>query len=324
MDTEDNAAAAPSISFSVNDIPGKNRRGAIRDYLSEMMHVEVEPADLDIPFQYSADLRFLPDVSFGHAFSSAVVTHRTRQLLKDAQDDLMLVMPEARMTILMPNRDDLVIEPGGAALVSQAREMRLVHHETAASWAVRMPHRNMARMLVGLSAAPVLALPQGTPMLEVLRRFRRVLDGDPLRHVAERELTSRQLQEIIAGTIRHSAGYVGEAEENGLLAVRLRTVKADIDDNLGNIHLNLEWIAARQKVSSRYVRKLFEREGTSFSDHLRKTRLARVYSMLIDPRNSGRTINSIAHECGFPEASSMNRAFREEYGMTPSDVRGRN
>jgi AraC-like DNA-binding protein len=324
MDTDGKKAAAPALSFSVDDIPEKGRRGALREYLTEMMHVEVEQLDEDAPFQYRAGLRFLPEISYGPAYSSGVVTHRTRQLLKDGHDDLMLVAPQARMTIQMPNRDDIVIDPGSAVLISQAREMRLVLHETAATWAVRMPHRTLARMLVGLGSAPVLALPKETPMMGLLRCYRRILEDEPLTHPAEQEMMSRHLQEIIAGTVKHSGAFIREMEDNTLTAVRLRAIKADIDDHLGNVNLDLEWIALRQKVTPRYIRKLFEREGTSFSDHLRRARLARVYSLLIDPRNNERTISSIAHECGFPEASTMNRAFREEYGMTPSDVRRRN
>lgn len=324
MDTYRKKAAAPDLSFSVDDIPEKGRRGAIREYLTEMMHVEVDQLDEDAPFQYKAGLRFLPDVSFGPSYSSGVVTTRTRQLLKDGQDDLMLVAPQARMTIQMPNRDDIVIDPGSAVLVSQAREMRIILHEAAANWAVRMPHRSLARMLVGLGSAPVLALPKETPMMGLLRCYQRILESEPLTHPAEQEMMSRHLQEIIAGTVKHSGAFIHEAEDNTLAAIRLRAIKADIDAYLGNVNLDLEFIAARQKVTPRYIRKLFEREGTSFSDYLRRARLSRVYSMLIDPRNNDRTINSIAHECGFPEASTMNRAFREEYQMTPSDVRKRN
>lgn len=322
MADDENTEAAPRISFSIEDIPDNQRRGAVRDYLSEMMHVEIDPIDPDIPMQYTAELRMLPGVSFGGAFASGVVTHRTKQLIKDGQDDLMLVMPETRMTILMPNRDDVVIDPGDAVLVSQAREMRLIHHHAAASWAVRVPHRDMASMLLGLSAAPVLSLRQGTPMLAYLANYRRlVLDTEPLGNIEEQKIVARHLQEILAGAIRFTDDFIRETEENSMAAVRLRLVKAAIEANLGEPGLNLERMAAQHSISPRQLRRYFATEGTSFSDYLRHARLARVRRLLTDPRSSHRTIASIALECGFPEASTMNRAFREEYGLTPSELR---
>jgi AraC-like DNA-binding protein len=74
-------------------------------------------------------------------------------------------------------------------------------------------------------------------------------------------------------------------------------------------------------VTPRYVRKLFESEGTSFSEFVLGQRLARVRSMLEDPRHLGRTISAIAFECGFSDLSYFNRTFRRRYGSTPSDVR---
>lgn len=323
MGTERKRKPVPTLSISVDDIPGTKRAWAIREYLSALTQTELTLLEPENDFQYRAELRLLPDITFGGAFSSANSTRRTKQLLKDGRDDLIFVMPEARVTLQLPNRDDLVVNPGDAFLFSQAREFRMIYHDNAPTWAVRVPYKNMARMLVGLSSAPVLSLSKGTPVLDLLRRYRRFLDSDSLEHEVEQEIASRHLQEIMAAVIKHSGEYMREAETNSLTAVRLRTMKDDIAANLGDVNLDLNWVAAQQRVTPRYVQKLFEQDGTSFSEHLRQARLARVYSMLVDPRFNDRTINAIAHECGFPEASTMNRAFRREFGMTPSELRGR-
>jgi AraC-like DNA-binding protein len=59
------------------------------------------------------------------------------------------------------------------------------------------------------------------------------------------------------------------AKERGLRAARLRAIKEDISARLSEPGLSLDGIAQRHRVSPRYVQKLFETEGTSFSDHLR-------------------------------------------------------
>jgi AraC-like DNA-binding protein len=50
-------------------------------------------------------------------------------------------------------------------------------------------------------------------------------------------------------------------------------------------------------------------------------RLARVHRWLTEPRHTGSTVAAIAYASGFRDISTFNRAFRQQFGMTPSDAR---
>jgi len=104
---------------------------------------------------------------------------------------------------------------------------------------------------------------------------------------------------------------------------RLRAVKADILANIAQPGLTINAVARRQGISSVYVRKLFEHDGTTFTEFILTRRLARVHRMLGDPRFSGGTISTIAFDAGFGDLSYFNRVFRRRYGATPSDVRAK-
>ena len=80
-------------------------------------------------------------------------------------------------------------------------------------------------------------------------------------------------------------------------------------------------MAARQGISEAYVRKLFEGEGTSFTDFVLEQRLAHARRLLSDPRYADRSITSIATDAGFGDLSYFNRCFRRRFGETPSAVR---
>ena len=69
------------------------------------------------------------------------------------------------------------------------------------------------------------------------------------------------------------------------------------------------------------MRKLFEGEGTSFSEFVLLRRLARAHRMLTDRRWADRGIAWIAFESGFGDLSYFNRTFKRCYGARPSDVR---
>jgi AraC-like DNA-binding protein len=102
----------------------------------------------------------------------------------------------------------------------------------------------------------------------------------------------------------------------------MAAVKAHIKQNLSSRELNLGAVAARQHLTPRYIQRLFEREGTTFSEFVLGERLARARSLLADPRHGNHTISTIAFEVGFNDLSYFNRTFRRRYGMTPSELRG--
>jgi AraC-like DNA-binding protein len=70
-----------------------------------------------------------------------------------------------------------------------------------------------------------------------------------------------------------------------------------------------------------YVRKLFESEGSSFSECVLGERLIRAHRMLTDPRFADRSIASAAFDAGFGDVSYFNRSFRRRFGATPSEIR---
>jgi AraC-like DNA-binding protein len=80
-------------------------------------------------------------------------------------------------------------------------------------------------------------------------------------------------------------------------------------------------LARRQRVTPRYVHKLFETEGTTLSKYVLGLRLARVHRMLSNPRYNELGISAIAYRAGFGDLSTFNHQFRRWYGATPSEVR---
>jgi AraC-like DNA-binding protein len=110
------------------------------------------------------------------------------------------------------------------------------------------------------------------------------------------------------------------AKLGGVRAARLRRIKSDIADNLSN-GLSIAEVAARHRLPVRYLQRLFEAEGTTFTEFLLDQRLARVHRMLIDPRFADHAISMIAIDAGFHHLSYFNRAFRTRFGASPSDVR---
>jgi AraC-like DNA-binding protein len=74
-------------------------------------------------------------------------------------------------------------------------------------------------------------------------------------------------------------------------------------------------------VTPRYIHRLFENEGLTFSSFVLGQRLSRAHRILSDPHLADRNISSVAFDVGFGDLSYFNRAFRRCYAATPTEIR---
>ncbi len=101
----------------------------------------------------------------------------------------------------------------------------------------------------------------------------------------------------------------------------LRRVQEFIDSRLDDETLTRSTIAQANKMSIRYMNKLFEREGYSLSRWVRMRRLERCRLDLEDPLSIHRQVSEIAYSHGFKNVSHFNRLFKAHFGSAPRALR---
>jgi AraC-like DNA-binding protein len=104
-------------------------------------------------------------------------------------------------------------------------------------------------------------------------------------------------------------------------AETLLNAQSFIEANLGNPGLDPEEIARASFVSTRYLHKLFEAEGTSVCRWIRTARLEHCRRDLLDPSLRHETILAIASRWGLTGPQHFSRIFRLAYGCSPSELR---
>jgi transcriptional regulator GlxA family with amidase domain len=129
------------------------------------------------------------------------------------------------------------------------------------------------------------------------------------------------MHDLIAAIIGATRDGLAIAEGRGIAAARLRSIMTDISANLGEGDLSVVEVARRHRVTPRYIHKLFENEGLTFSAFVLGQRLSRARRILSDPRLADRNISSVAFEVGFGDLSYFNRAFRGRFAATPTEIR---
>jgi AraC-like DNA-binding protein len=135
------------------------------------------------------------------------------------------------------------------------------------------------------------------------------------------ELTSGHLYDLVAHALKDHVQNDRDRTRQGVGAARLEVAKREIISRLSDPALAISAIARNQGVTPRYLQRLFETEGVSFSEFLRDRRLDLAFAQLGDPARIGDSISSIAFDCGFSDLSHFNRSFRKRFGQAPSDVR---
>ena len=98
-------------------------------------------------------------------------------------------------------------------------------------------------------------------------------------------------------------------------------IKAFIDGRLDDPELTTATIAAAHYISPRYLQKLFEADGSTVTDWIRRRRLDHCKRELLDPRNAAESISKIAARWGLLDSSHFSRLFRATYGMSPREFR---
>ncbi len=153
----------------------------------------------------------------------------------------------------------------------------------------------------------------------VRRLARRLEDGSFT--PAERATTAEHMLDLIRG-LYTGPDWAHDRARSRSRAEILLSVESFIESNLGDPDLAPEGIARASFISSRYLHKLFEAEGTSVCEWIRKTRLERCRGDLLDPALRHQTILAIASRWGLPSAQHFSRVFRTAYGYSPREFRG--
>lgn len=127
--------------------------------------------------------------------------------------------------------------------------------------------------------------------------------------------------DLVATILGPTRAAADVANRRGIRAARLASILAQIRTEYCDPNFGVEAVARRHGVSARYIQRLLEEHGETFSHHVLRLRLEHVAKLLADPARRQTRINQIATACGFTDLSYFNRTFRKRFGDTPRGYR---
>ena len=282
--------------------------------------VDIEPIG-DEPFHADVTFNLLPNVAIASGSRSAAHYRVTRELAKDGRDIIAVSILRSGEASATQFGQELIGGAGSASVLSGVDPSVSTLNTDGSFITLALSRPAIAELAPDFAAAFGKPIPADDPALSLLIKYLdTVLAADVLANPQVARSVSAHILDLVALALG-ARGEDAEAALGGAKAARLKALKSDVMSMLGSGELSSELIASRHGISSRYVRKLFEQEGASFTSFVLGERLSRVRRMLRDSRHAHLTIAQLAHACGFNDISYFNRAFRRHFGNTPTDVR---
>jgi len=243
--------------------------------------------------------------------TAGVVRRRPAELLK------ICLQVRGRATVHQDGAE-VVVEPGQMAMYDTGRpyDLRLEGAWACAVLAFPGPALGLPRQAVDVARMRALSVAAGpgAVLAGFVTSSVRQLGAMPA-GAAER-LGEAGLH-LVAGALSGAVPADGAAVAD---AVRLQ-VLAYVRAHLADPELSHARVAAVHHMAPRTLTRLFEHEPASVSEYIRARRLHAVRRDLGDPLLAGRSIAAVAARWCLTDQAHLTRAFRAEFGLTPSEFR---
>ena len=311
-----------TVRFSTADLPEKDRVAMWRDHYCRLaMKLDIEAID-EAPLECSILTRALPGVQLMSTSMSPARITRTREFLADGNGDLIFIINQSGTAIARSRGREITLREGDAVLMNTSEVKVFDRPSHGGSLSFRIPRVVLSKIVADVDDVVMQAIPNKTEVLKLLAGYAAPLFNDVALTTAEfRRTAVNHLHDLVALALgaTHEGSVLGNGR--GLPAARLRMAKSYIIENSNRRDLSVGAVAAHLGLTPRNLQRLFESEGTTFSEFLLAQRLSRAHRMLTEPRLAQSPVGTIAYDAGFGDLSYFNRSFKRRYGATPRDVR---
>jgi AraC-like DNA-binding protein len=324
-DTNFAVTTSDPVSF-INTYKGAPRGARYEHWLEEICrgvcNMDIGPSPGADSVDVHIQITNLAPVTFATAVGLSADIGRSRDIARDGSDDFTLICDVQGTLPFHSQRKTEVIGPSNM----------LLGELTDASGAALGNCRKFSTLVIDrktlLKSSPKAEALLFKPLhvvdgLKAMIERYAVLAVEAAPHAGRhgRLLMGQHLVDLVTLALGSRPDDSELARQRGQAQARLALMKADIAAEMTHDDLDIGALARRYGLSARQAQRLFEQDGTTFTEFLLEQRLLLARKMLADPANARRKINDIAYSAGFADVSYFYRAFRRRFGGTPSDFR---
>jgi AraC-like DNA-binding protein len=311
-------ASNPSrIRFSTDDLPPDQRftvwsEGFVHRRM-DMEFIDRSPDGL----RFTVEFMPLGGVSAGMVRGTASTF--IRKPGADRNDTLYMTINRRGRFRVVQQDATFELAVGDAAVFDNRRSSEFHCLDEGETWSISVPREALRLLVRDIDATIERHIPASNPALRLLVGYLETLFA--LDHVHQPALAGVHIADLVASALGVRQEAQATIEERGVRAARLRAVLDAIAQGAGRPDLDPSTVAGELGVSVRYLHRLLQDTGMTFSEHVLDRRLERAHRLLRDPRLAHRKIGDLALQAGFSDLSHFNRSFRRRFGLTPSTAR---
>jgi AraC-like DNA-binding protein len=316
-----NASGVTVARFASDELPARDRIPVFREFIGrKLMRVEIDQHPSHA-FHAEVTVRKWPGLDFISARRSPITVGRTRALLSDGDDRLVFQLDDYP-SLVSAAGSEVPLSMGDAILTSNSDAISRTFPSSGELASLFLNRSALSPLLRRGEGALGRVIPANTPVLKLIRTVLTILGEDAVSATSEvQTLTINYVYDLVAVALGATRDAAAQANERGVPAALLRSIKDHLEDQLWRGDLSPERLAPRFGVSARSIQRLFEGDGTTFTEFLRERRLDRARRMLVSRRFDAMSITDVSLACGFGDLSHFYRLFRARFGITPRDMR---
>jgi AraC-like DNA-binding protein len=310
------------FEFSTDELPEQDRIAFWREHYGHvMLRVDIAPAPGQLFIAHNRTLA-LPGLQLMEGSSTPARISRGGQYLDDGNDDIVFAINRTGSATVESAGRAQNLQDHEAVVLSCGEAATFDRTSAGQSFTLRVPRATLEKTVIRIDDALMRPIPGNGGAMGLLENYAGwLLNAAPSLDQPLLNLSVQHVQDLLALTIGPTVDFADTARARGLKAARLKLAKSFIVAHSHRRDISISTVAASLNVTPRYVQRLFETEGTTFSEFLIGQRLARAHRLLREPNASHIAISTIAYDVGFGDLSYFNRRFRRHYGLTPRDVR---
>jgi AraC-like DNA-binding protein len=308
--------SAISAAKGAKVVQGDPIREWREQYARSCLRVDFEP--LPGSTFHASVKPILPELRIVKAALSPGFLFRDEDLLRDGDDSIGFVVAQSRELTATHLGREIRLAPGDATMMLMSATGGVGWRESSvlfdmlippAEWEARgaRPEDGLMQRLWGKSE-----------VVRLLRGYIRSLGSIGFSGSGDEHTTVRNHIVDLAVLAATVCRPIGESSVSTIVAARVATALEHISSHFSDPELSLTKVAYSLRVSPRYVQRLLETSGTSFTAHVTELRLKRAFKLL---QEGDLRISDVALQAGFSDISHFNRLFRSRFSATPSDVR---
>lgn len=260
------------------------------------------------------------DVAISLGSSSAATYERTSQTIARSGLDnisVLVYLVDARVDI---EGREVELKAGDIFFFDLTRRCK-IRVPDYTSLSLILPRAMLASLVPNIDALHGRVLPRSSPLNPVLvNHLQTLFAGAPALGPQDVHTAARGTAAFIAALADAATlGRGGTAPSASVAS--LHALRRIVDANLANPQLGPSFLSRKLGMSRATLYRMFEPLG-GVRRYIQQRRLTRAYQAFTDPARTTDRVGVVAARHGFSSDSAFSRAFREAFGMSPTDLRG--